>query len=140
MSVWLVSIAKDNYEILEKINFRTIGISDRYIKTLAKVRKGDFVIIYLASKISAIPGLLKVEAKPHAIRKSIWLDNFYNTIDVKPVKILKESEWVDVRPLLKSLSFVSNKLNWGNYFRQSIKQLEKIDYKIFEKIFRKKIS
>jgi len=140
MSLWLISITKENYEILKNINYKTIGISDRYKKALAQVRKGDFVIIYLASKISAIVALLKVVGKPYAIRKSIWLDNLYNTIDVKPVQILKEDEWVYVKPLLKNLSFVSNKKNWGNYFRQSIKQIDKTDYKIFEKIFRKKFN
>ena len=140
MSVWLVSIAKDNYKILEYINFRTIGISDRYNKTLAKVRKGDFVIIYVASKISAIAALLKVKAKPYAVRKSIWLDNFYNTIDVEPIQILKESDWIDIRPLVGKLGFISKKVNWGNYFRLSIRHVEKSDYKIFEKIFMKKFN
>jgi len=64
MSLWLISITKENYEILKNINYKTIGISDRYKKALAQVRKGDFVIIYLASKISAIVALLKVVGKP----------------------------------------------------------------------------
>ncbi len=140
MSIWLVSITKDNWDIFESTNFKSIGFSDRYIRTLHKVKKNDYIVVYLASRISAIAGLFRVTSAPYAVRRSIWVDNYFTSINLEPLVLFQEKNFVDIRPLLDSFSFVTNKINWGNYFRQSIKKIDPIDFHIFEKIFKKKFK
>jgi len=58
----------------------------------------------------------------------------------EPYLILEDDELLDLKKLVKDLSFIKDKINWGIYLRGSLRKLPEEDYQLIESEMRKIIS
>lgn len=145
-SYYIITASKDHIET---------GVANKFIQQkhpnrIEKLKKGDYVIMY-ASKESY--GKAKSYQKFIAIAKC--LDDKYeklkkakNENSCKPntpiskgdndlyffrkiVKFIKFKE-VEIKPLIKNLSFIKNKESWGMSFMSGFKEISEEDFKFIK--------
>jgi len=132
MKYWLYVLRKENYEKTKEDKFSLIGFPERYLKTAKEMSKGDKVVLYLASGISKIAGIIEIKSHYYESNEWIWDDTFPVRLKARPYIILSKDKFLDMRILKDKLNFIKNKQAWRNYFMQTIKKLDEKDYKIIE--------
>ena len=59
-NIWLVVQRLDNYENDKRIGFCHLGFPERNRSSVAKLRKGDLLVMYVASRISCFTGMRRI--------------------------------------------------------------------------------
>jgi len=133
MEYWLYVLRKENYDISLSNKFSFIGFPQRRLRSIKEMNVGDKVILYIASGKSKIAGIIEIKSDYYESYDFVWDDTFPIRLKTKPLIILKNDKFIDVRELIDRLSFVRNKKAWRNYFMQSIKKIDFKDYKLIER-------
>lgn len=138
MQYWLCVLRKENFDINASKNFSCIGFSKRFLKSAMEINIGDKVVIYVASKISKIAGIVEINSDYYESYDWVWDDVFPIRLKTKPFIILENDKFIDIRILINKLSFIRNKKAWRYYFRHSLKKIDFKDYKLIEQYLLKR--
>jgi len=134
MNYWIYVLRKENFEITSENNFSLIGFPERKTKAAKQMNVGDKIVLYIASNVSKIAGILEIKSDYYESRTWIWDDTFPIRLKTKPYIILKKDNFLDMRQLKDKLSFITNKQAWKVYFMQTLKKIDEKDYKLIEKL------
>jgi predicted RNA-binding protein len=140
---WLISTTPEDFEIDRQIDFSNQGLKERNKKMVKQFKLGDRVVYHI-TKISKIGAIATVTSGYYYDDKNrIWADE----TEIWPVRtksepylVLEDDELLDLKKLVKDLSFIKNKVNWGIYLRGSLRKLPEEDYQLIESEMRKIIS
>jgi hypothetical protein len=103
---WLVSVEPENFEADVKAGtLDTIGVKYRMRRTLASLKLGDIVVIYIKC-LSQFGASMEVDGEPYFDESERWPvagSELCSRVSAKPVMILKEEHYLDARPLYSSL-------------------------------------
>jgi len=109
-------------------NFTEKAFKDSQINIIQSIELGDFLVYYISSGISALSGIIEVTSSMYK-RTELYWDDFYNIrFKTKPIVILEEGQFVPIRPLVRDLNFIKNKLRWKHYVYHSIRRINSGDF------------
>ena len=135
MSYYLTSLRKENFEVLEKNGFSTIGFNEKS-RMADRLNNGDIIVLYIGSRVSKIAGYIVVDSKCYWDNDMIWDDVFPKRIKTFPSCILKNM--IDIREIVDKLSFVRNKQRFGMSFMSGLRSLPELDGKFLIKEIEKR--
>jgi len=129
MAHWLLVERKENWEIDRNEGFTRFGVSHSKLTLASQIKKGDLLIFYISSGISK---LSDIREAIESGTKKLSLGGNYDTafsmqIFTRPYLTLPREKWVSVEPLVKQLSFINKRGEWGYTFRNSLRQLNEAD-------------
>jgi len=141
MKYWLCITNRDNWEVIKRENIW--GVPKRHKNTIAKVKPGDKLIIYVKQEQGRgklepkIVGIFEVVSEPYEDSKRIFkspphLNETYPLrIKIKPLKLGE----VDFKQLIPKLKFITNKKRWsGHLMGRAMREIPEEDYKLIEKL------
>lgn len=139
MAYWLCITNSDNWKVIKKENIW--GVADRYKNTIARVRKGDVLIIYGIQEKKddkiiepRIYGIFKAESEVFRDSKRIFKtkDEIYpNRIKISPERI--PTKPIKFKPLIEKLKFIKNKKKWNTHlFGRAMREIDDEDYKTID--------
>ncbi len=145
MTYWLCITNSENWQIIKKNN--VWGVPSRHQNTIAKVKKGDKLLIYLkqekdqSKKIigPSVPAIYQVESEVYNDSSKLFKtppgmgsESFPLRIKLKPVKIFSKS--VDFKSLIPNLKFITNKKKWsGHLIGKAMREIPEEDYNLILK-------
>ena len=135
---WLCTSTRENAEVVDKKHIW--GVAKRYQNTIAKVKKGDSLLIYaMQAKIGdevfppIITGEYQVisdvcEDDAHIFQTPPFLGSecFPLRLKLKPLKLFKPS--IEFKPLIPKLGFIKNKKMWTGHIRGAMRVIPEEDY------------
>jgi len=135
---WLCISTRANDEVTRKK--RVWGVAKRYQNTIARVKKGDTLLMYTMQEIvngevilSAITGIYDASSEVYEDESPIFVtpkalgsEVFPFRIKVNPVKILKEP--IPFKPLVPKMTFIKNKTMWSGSIRTAMRVIPEEDY------------
>ena len=142
MTYWLCITNRDNWNVIKK---RKIwGVPKRHKNTIAKVKPGDKLLIYVKQERKdkqilepKIVGIYEVVNEPYEDSKRIFkspphLNETYPLrVKIKPVKLGE----VDFKQLIPRLKFITNKKKWsGHLMGKAMREIPEEDYKLIKKL------
>jgi predicted RNA-binding protein len=133
MNFWICSMTQDNLDA--GLEAGVIGFNEDVGRRLRRAEHGDKVIFYVPRR--------RFSKHSDGVRKLYGLaevmDSFYESADpvwpngVFPCRVkikVVHRKSVDIRPLIKMLSFITNKENWGSAFLSSVRNIPESDFKL----------
>ena len=135
---WLCISTRANDEVTRK---RLVwGVAKRYQNTIARVRKGDTLLMYTMQEIvdrevipSAVTGIYEVSSDVYeddtptfVTPKTLGSEVFPLRIKGKPVKMFKEP--IPFKPLVPKMTFIKNKTMWSGSIRTAMRVIPEEDY------------
>lgn len=137
---WLCISTRANDDVTRKK--LVWGVANRYQNTIARVKKGDTLLMYTMQEIvdhevipSAVTGIYEAssdfyedESPIFVTPKSLGSEVFPLRIKVKPVKIFKEP--IPFKPLVPKMTFIKNKTMWSGSIRTAMRVIPEEDYKL----------
>lgn len=141
MGYWLCITTEENWKVIKEKNIW--GVSERHRNTIAKVKPGDKLLIYvkqerrkdkiLEPKIVAIyeaaSEVFKDSSRIFKTPKDMGNEAFPLRIKLKPVKIFKKP--IEFKPLIPKLNFITNKKKWtGHLMGKAMREIPEEDYKL----------
>ena len=141
MVYWLCITTEENWKVIKEKN--VWGVPERHKNTIAKVKPGDRLLIYLKQerdKEKVIePRIVAVyEATSEVFKDSKRIfksppdmgnEVFPLRIKLKPVKIF--STPVDFKSLIPKLKFITNKQKWtGHLMGKAMREIPEEDYNL----------
>lgn len=141
---WLIATSLDNFKAdKENSGFTVQGLKERHKKTVMKFSLGDKIVYYI-NRISKLGAIATITSGYYRDNKTkIWTDEdeiWPSRAKSKPEIVLEEEEWIDIKKLVKDLSFIKDKQNWGLYLRGSVHKIPEEDYSLIESEMRKVFS
>ncbi len=139
MKYWLCITTEDNWKVIREKNIW--GVPERHKNTIAKVKPGDKLLIYLKQErdkdMVKEPRIVAVyEAASEVFRdssrifkapKGMGNETFPLRIKLKPIKIFDKP--VEFKPLIPKLKFITNKKKWsGHLMGKAMREIPKEDY------------
>lgn len=135
---WLCTSTRENAEVVEKKHIW--GVAKRYQNTIAKVKKGDSLLIYaMQAKIGdevfppIITGEYQVisdvyEDDSQIFQTPPFLGNecFPLRLKLKPLKFFNPP--IEFKPLIPTLGFIKNKKMWTGHIRGAMRVIPEEDY------------
>jgi predicted RNA-binding protein len=135
---WLCISTRANDEVTRKKN--VWGVANRYATTVARVKKGDTLLMYTMQEIidrevipSAITGIYEAisdvyedESPLFVTPKALGNEVFPLRIKVKPVKMFAKP--IVFKPLVPEMSFIKNKVMWSGSIRTAMRVIPEEDY------------
>lgn len=135
---WLCISTRANDEVTRKK--LVWGVAKRYQNTIARVKKGDTLLMYTMQKIadgevipSAVTGIYEASSEVYEDNSSIFVapkaigsEVFPLRVKVKPVKIFKEP--IPFKPLVPKLTFIKNKTMWSGSIRTAMRVIPEGDF------------
>jgi len=127
MAYWLYITNPQNGEVTIKNNL--LGAAERHINTVAKVNKGDRILIYevgdLGEKKARIVGEFEAESEMFKERTEVFHQTTKTPNEIFPLRIkLRPLNMfptpVEVVPLVPELSFITNKRHWAGPIRGKV--------------------
>jgi len=99
---------------------------------MVKRFKPEDRVVYHITKISKLGAIATITSGYYYDDKTkIWADE----TEIWPVRtksepylVLEDNELLDLKKLVKNLSFINDKVNWGMYLRVSLRPLPEEDY------------
>ena len=142
---WISISNRENAKISQQK--KQWGVAKRYIKTIINVKKGDTILMYTRQETinkvkmpSSIMGIFEVtsemfeETNPlFTVPLNMGTEVFPLRIKIKPIEIFLNP--IEFKPLISSLSFITNKEMWSGSIRTAMRQIPESDY---QKIIKKK--
>ncbi len=141
---WLITTSPENFKIdKETGGFAVQGLRKRHKKTVMRFQPGDKVVYYInrISKMGAIATI--TSGYYHDDKTRIWTDEdeiWPSRAKSKLELVLEDDELIDIRRLIKDLSFIKDKEYWSLSVRGSIRQIPEEDYLLIESEMRKTLS
>jgi len=141
MAYWLCITTEENWKVIKEKNIW--GVPERHKNTIAKVKPGDKLLIYLKQeKIGnekKDPRIVAVyEATSEIFRDSRKIfvsppemgnESFPLRIKLKPVKTF--STPIDFKSLIPKLKFITNKENWvGHIMGKAMREIPEEDFQL----------
>lgn len=135
---WLCISTRANDEVTRK---KLIwGVANRYQNTIARVKKGDTLLMYTMQEIvdgevipSAITGIYDASSEVYEDDSPIFItpkalgsEVFPIRIKLKPIKIFKEP--IPFKPLVPKMTFIKNKTMWSGSIRTAMRVIPEEDY------------
>jgi len=141
---WLVTTSPENFKVdKETSGFTVQGLKERHKKTVMKFQPGDKVVYYI-NRISKFGAIATVTTGYyHDDKTRIWTDEdeiWPSRAKSKPEIVLEDDELLDIKKLIKQLSFIKDKDNWSLFVRGSIRPIPEEDYLLIESEMRKTLS
>lgn len=141
MAYWLCITNEDNWKVIKQKNIW--GVPERHKNTIAKVKPGDKLLIYLKQErdkdIVKEPRIVAVyEATSEVFKdpsrifktpKGVGNETFPLRIKLRPVKIFDKP--VEFKPLIPKLRFITNKKKWsGHLMGKAMREIPEEDYRL----------
>uniref|UniRef100_A0A7C3MFW9 UPF0310 protein ENW66_04150 n=2 Tax=cellular organisms TaxID=131567 RepID=A0A7C3MFW9_ARCFL len=141
MTHWLCITNEENWNVIKQKN--VWGVPERHRNTIAKVRPGDKLLIYVKQERDKDevkePRIVAVyEAASEVFRDSTKIfkaparnknETFPLRIKLKPVKIFDKP--VEFKPLIPKLMFITNKRKWsGHLMGKAMREIPEEDYRL----------
>lgn len=141
---WLITTSPENFKVdKETSGFTVQGLKERHKKTVMKFQPGDKVVYYInqISKLGAIATITSGyyfddETKIWTDEDEIWPARAKS----KPEIVLEDDELLDIKRLIKDLSFIKDKEHWSLFVRGSVRKIPEEDYLLIESEMRKIMS
>jgi len=114
---WLITTSPENFNVdNERSGFTVQGLKERHKKTVMKFQLGDKVVYYInqVSKLGAIATVTSGYYFDDETR--IWTDEdevWPSRAKSKPEIVLEDDELLDIKRLIKDLSFIKDKEHWS---------------------------
>ncbi|WP_054840751.1 EVE domain-containing protein [Thermococcus peptonophilus] len=142
MTYWLCITNRANWKVIKEKN--VWGVPRRHRNTIARVKPGDKLLIYLKQEREnkevlepKIVGIFEVVSEPYEDSSRIFKAHVPNEtyplrVRIKPVKLGGE---VDFKPLIPKLKFITNKKRWsGHLMGKAMRKIPEEDYKLIESL------
>jgi predicted RNA-binding protein len=142
MAYWLCITNEANWKIIKSKNIW--GVSDRHKNTIAKVKPGDKLVIYVKQenvkgevKPSRIVAVYEVVSEPFRDSTRIFSskgvrssgETFPWRVKIKPIKIF--DRFVEFKPLIPKLKFITNKKKWPLYLMgKAMRSIPREDFEL----------
>ena len=142
MRYWLCITTEDNWKVIKEKN--VWGVPERHKNTIAKVKPGDKLLIYLKQekigdkvKPSRIVGVFEVISEPFKDSTRIFSSkglksrskSFPWRVKIKPIKIFDEP--IKFKPLIPKLKFITNKKKWnGHLMGKAMREIPEEDFEL----------
>jgi len=140
---WLVTTSPENFEVDRDRNFSVQGFGNRVRNLVSQVQSGDKLVVYIMG-LKRLGAALEATGVPYYDAETkIWIEEdeiWPCRFPTRPRIVLGEDELLDVRRLLPSLTFISDRqraTNWGLAFHQSLRTIPQDDYDLIESEMRK---
>lgn len=128
MKYWLCITDDANWKIVktEKI----WGVSDRHKDRIARTNEGDNFVFYV--KPMRIGGIFEVISKPFREETPIFEGGIYpNRVKIKAILLSKR--FLEFRPLIDKLQFITRKKMWGGYLQgKAMKPIPNEDFELIK--------
>lgn len=135
---WLCISTRENAEVVDKKH--AWGVAKHYNKTIARVKKGDTLLIYaMQAKVGddLLPSVITGE---YLVMSDVYEDNsqifqtptflgnecFPLRLKLKPLKLFKPP--IEFKPLIPKLEFITNKKMWTGHIRGAMRVIPEEDY------------
>ena len=143
MTCWLCITNEENWNVVKEKNIW--GVPERHRNTIAKVKKGDKLLMYLMQekiveeiKDSRISGIFEASSEVFEdgtrifkVPKGMVNETFPLRIKLTPVKILETPE--EFKPLIPKLSFITNKKKWsGHLIGKAMRPIPEDDFELIK--------
>lgn len=144
LNYWLITTSPENFKVdKETQGFTVQGLKERHKKTVMKFKPGDKVVYYInqISKLGAIATITSGYYYDDETR--IWTDEdeiWPSRAKSKPDIVLEDDELLDIKRLIKDLSFIKDKEHWSLFVRGSVRKIPEEDYLLIESEMRKILS
>ncbi len=142
MTYWLCITNEANWKVIKEKN--VWGVPDRHKNTIAKVKPGDKLVIYLKQekvndevKPSRIAGVFEVVSESFKDSTRIFSskgmrsggETFPWRVRIKPVKIFDKP--IEFKSLISKLKFITNKKKWsGHLMGKAMREIPEDDFKL----------
>jgi predicted RNA-binding protein len=141
---WMITTSPENFKIdKEKSGFTVQGLKERHKKTVMKFQPGDKVVYYI-NQISKLGAIATVTLGYYFDDETrIWTDEdeiWPSRAKSKPEIVLEDDELLDIKRLIKDLSFIKDKEHWSLFVRGSVRKIPEEDYLLIESEMRKIMS
>lgn len=140
---WIITTSPENFEVDRQKNFSVEGFRDRNRRTIEQVNTGDKFAIYIKG-LQRIGAIITATSDYYYDDKNrIWIETdeiWPCRFKTRPDIVLAEDELLDVKKLVHSLSFVTDKqktAKWGLAFQGSIRRIPEEDFNLIESEARK---
>ena len=141
MPYWLCITTEENWKVIKQKNIW--GVPERHKNTIAKVKPGDKLLIYLKQErdkdkiveprivavYEAASEVFKESSKIFKTPPGMSNEIFPLRIKLKPVKIFDKP--VDFKSLIPKLKFITNKQKWtGHLMGKAIREIPEEDFQL----------
>jgi predicted RNA-binding protein len=151
MKTWLVPVSINNWRIYKDNNFKFLAFPYRKRNSVSQISVGDSIVLYLASRVSVLTGILIVKSSldikqlnsPKTYRRKIdlkWEELYPCRVQTETLKILREEEFVNIKQLIGKLEFIVDKENYFKYLQHSLIPLGKHDFKLIERVIKQSLN
>ena len=141
---WLITTSPENFMVYKETSgFNIQGLEERNKKTVMKFKPGDKVVYYI-NQISKLGAIATVTSGYYFDDETrIWTDVdevWHSRAKSKPDIVLEDDELLDIKRLIKDLSFIKDKEHWSLFVRGSVRKIPEEDYLLIESEMRKVMS
>jgi len=141
MAYWLCITNEENWKVIKQKNIW--GVPERHKNTIAKVKPGDKLLIYLKQErtkdeikepkivavYEAVSEVFKDSSRIFKTPKGMGSETFPLRVRLKPIKIFDKP--VEFKPLIPKLKFITNKKKWsGHLMGKAMRDIPEKDYKL----------
>lgn len=144
MAYWICITNEENWKVIRERN--VWGVSERHKNTIAKVKSGDKLLIYLKQErdgdavkeprivaiYEAVSEVFRDSSRIFKTPQNMRGEIFPVRIKIKPIKIFDKP--VEFKPLIPKLKFITNKRKWhGHLMGRAMREIPKEDYRVITK-------
>ena len=140
MNYWLCVTTEENWKVIKEKN--VWGVSQKFKKTIQKVKPGDKLIFYLiqtkkGDKIipSRIVGIFEAVSEAYKESSRIFKSKsksgeviYPYRVKLRQIKIFYPP--LDFKQLVPKLSFIKNKNRWTGYVRLPMREIPEKDFQL----------
>ena len=136
MSNWIVVGSPENFEIAKSRGFDMFGFKDKRKRESASMEPGDNLIFYLIGimkfgGIAEVTGAAYMDETPVFKTEKKPGEKYSNRIPTKPVRILDEDQYLDVKEYADQLEMTRARGEyWRLAFQGNLHKLTDADYKL----------
>ena len=139
MAYWLCITTEENWKVIREKN--VWGVPDRHKNTIAKVKPGDKLVIYVKTdkvvKDPKIVAVYEVVSEPFKDSTRIFSskgmrsssETFPWRVKIMPIKIFDKPR--EFKPLIPRLKFITNKKKWtGHLMGKAMREIPEEDFRL----------
>lgn len=142
MAYWLCITNETNWKVIKERN--VWGVPERHKNTIAKVKPGDKLVIYLKQekvndevKEPRIVAVYEVVSEPFKDSSRIFSskgmrssgETFPWRVKIKPIKIFDKP--IEFKSLIPKLKFITNKRMWsGHLMGKAMREIPEEDFRL----------
>jgi predicted RNA-binding protein len=129
VTYWLLVERLENWQIDQRESFRRFGIPARKAKVASGIRRGDLLIFYISSSISAFSDVREAIADgTQTLRFGGDYDTPYPiSVGTKPRITLPRERWIPLKQIASRVKFIGGKADWRQAMRNSVRRLDPED-------------